>query len=41
MSGQRRKHSAEQKVTILREHLKNGVAVTELCEKHGIHPNLF
>jgi transposase-like protein len=41
MSERRRKYSAEQKVTILREHLKNGISVSELCEKHGIHPNLF
>ena len=26
---------------ILREHLKNKVPVSELCEKYGIHPNLF
>jgi transposase len=41
MSVQRRKYTAEQKVMILREHLKNKVSVSELCEKYGIHPNLL
>jgi len=25
----------------LREHLKNRVSVSELCEKYGIHPNVL
>jgi len=41
MSERRRKYTAEQKVTILREHLKNKMSVSELCEKHGIHPNVL
>jgi len=41
MSAQRKKYSAEKKIEILREHLKNKVPVSELCEKYGIHPNQF
>ena len=26
---------------ILREHLKNKITISELCEKYGIHPNVF
>ncbi len=26
---------------ILREHLKNKVSVSEVCEKYSIHPNMF
>jgi transposase len=31
----------EQKVAILREHLIEGQAVSELCERHRIHPTMF
>ena len=41
MAKQRRHYSPEKKVEILREHLKNKVPVSELCEKYGIHPNMF
>jgi transposase len=37
----RRHYSPEQKVAILREHLIEQVPVSELCEKHQIHPTLF
>lgn len=38
----KRKHySAKEKVRILREHLENQVPVSEICQQHGIHPNLF
>ncbi|MFQ5604768.1 MAG: transposase [bacterium] len=37
----RSRHSAEKKVRILREHLENQVPVSELCQRYGIHPNLF
>jgi transposase len=36
-----RHYSAEQKIAILREHLIEQVPVSELCEKHHIHPTLF
>lgn len=41
MEGKRRHFSPEKKVEILREHLKNKVPISELCEKYGLHPNLF
>jgi len=41
MDEKRQHFSPEKKVEILREHLKNQVPVSALCEKHGIHPNVF
>jgi transposase len=41
MEKRRRHYSPEQKVAILREHLIEQVPVSELCEKHQIHPTLF
>jgi len=41
MANQRRKYPPEKKVEILREYLKNKVPISELCEKYGIHPNMF
>jgi len=39
--GKRRKFAANEKVSILREHLLEDVPVSEVCEKHGISPTLF
>lgn len=41
MTGQRRSFTPEQKVAILREHLVEKTAVSDVCEKHGIAVNLF
>ena len=41
MASQRKKYPPEKKVEILREHLKNKMSVSEVCEKYGIHPNMF
>lgn len=41
MEGKRQRFSPEKKVEVLREHLKNQVPVSELCQKYGLHPNLF
>jgi transposase len=41
MNRQRRSFTPEQKVAILREHLVEKVAVSDLCEKHGIAVNLI
>lgn len=41
MEGKRQRFSPEKKVAILREHLKNKVPISELCEKYGMHPNVF
>ena len=37
----RRHHSPEDKVRILRLHLLEGKAISEICEIEGIHPTLF
>jgi transposase len=38
---QRKFLTPEQKVSIIREHLIDGVSVADLCDKHGISPVLF
>jgi transposase-like protein len=38
---QRRHFSAQDKVKILRLHLLEGKAVSDLCEEHGLNPSLF
>jgi transposase-like protein len=37
----RRNFTAEQKVSILREHLVERVPVSDVCDKHQIQPTLF
>jgi transposase-like protein len=37
----RRRFSAQQKVAILKEHLVEKAAVSEVCDKHGINPTAF
>jgi transposase-like protein len=37
----RKRYTAEKKVEILREHLKNKIPVTEICSKYGITPAMF
>ena len=37
----RKKHTAQEKTAILRDHLINKVPVSYLCDKHGIHPTQF
>jgi transposase-like protein len=41
MKDSRNHYSAPAKVAILREHLLEGVAVSTVCEKHGINPTVF
>ena len=41
MANQRRKYPPEKKVEILREHLRNKVPISKLCEQYEIHPNMF
>ena len=41
MKKKRTNYSAKEKVAIVRKHLLEGGAVSELCEKHGIHPTVF
>jgi transposase len=42
MSRKPRKHcTPSEKVAILREHLLEGKAVSEVCERHGLQPTVF
>ena len=41
MSKTRKRYSCEEKSSILREHLINKVPVSDLCDRHDIHPTLF
>jgi len=41
MSEERKHYSAEEKVAILHRHLVEKVAVSEVCEQHGLSPNVF
>jgi transposase len=42
MSRKPRKHSsAEEKMAILREHLLEGKAVSEVCQQHQLQPTVF
>jgi transposase len=37
----RRRHSPQEKVAILRKHLLEGVAVSDVCDEHGLNPTVF
>jgi transposase len=37
----RRRFTAQEKVAILREHLIDKSPVSQVCDKHGINPNVF
>jgi len=41
VAGKRRYFSGEDKVRILRRHLIDKVPVSDLCDKHGLHPTLL
>jgi len=41
MVGTRRQFSAEQKIAVLRRHLLEHVAVSDLCDEYGIQPSVF
>jgi transposase len=41
MRKERKNYTGTEKVGILREHLLEGVAVSELCERYGLRPALF
>lgn len=41
MSEKRRQYTPQQKVSILRRHFLEGVAVSDLCDEYGIHPTVF
>ena len=37
----KKRYTSEEKTMILRENLENHIAVSEIAEKYGIHPNAF
>ena len=37
----RKQYSAQEKVAILREHLLEGKAVSEVCQQHELQPTVF
>jgi transposase-like protein len=37
--GKRKRYTAEEKVKILREMLEDGVSVSEVSDRYGVHPN--
>ena len=41
MKPQRKHHTAEEKVAILRRHFLEKVPISDLCEETGIHPTVF
>ena len=41
MPKQRRSFSGAEKIAILREHLLDKVAISEVCEQHGLQPTMF
>ena len=41
MRKQRKTYRPEDKVAILRKHLMDGVAVSELCDEHDLKPNVY
>ena len=41
MKNERKHYTAEEKVSILRRHLLDKVAVSELCEEKGLRPTVF
>lgn len=41
MRKERRHFTGKEKVEVLRLHLLEGVPVSEVCERHGLHPTVF
>ncbi len=41
MRKKRRAYTPEEKVTILRKHLLDGVTVSDLCDDHELNPTVF
>jgi transposase len=41
MTKTRRRHSAQEKVRVLREHLIEKTSVSDVCERHGLNPTVF
>ena len=41
MSKKRKNYSPEEKVRLLKDHLVNGVAVSQICEENQLQPTVF
>ena len=41
MKQERRRYSGQEKVRILRRHLVDRVAVSDLCDEYGLNPTVF
>ena len=41
MNRKRKNYSPEEKVHLLKEHLVNGVAVSQICEENQLQPTVF
>jgi transposase-like protein len=41
MRKQRKRYTPEEKVAIIRKHLLDGVAVSDLCDAHELHPTVY
>ena len=41
MANKRRKFSPQEKVKLLRLHLVEKVQVSDICDQHGLNPNIF
>lgn len=41
MERKRRNYSSREKVAILKRHLLERVAVSDLCDEYGLHPTVF
>jgi transposase len=41
MRKQRKTYVPEEKVAIIRKHLLDGAAVSDLCDEHGLHPTVY
>ena len=41
MSKKRKRYNSQEKMTILRKHLLEGVPVSDVCDEYGIQPSVF
>ena len=41
MKNRRRRYTPEEKVAIIRKHLLDGVAVSDLCDEHQLNPTVY
>ncbi len=41
MTQQRKQYTGEEKLAILRKHLLEGVAVSDICDVYGLQPTVF